>query len=127
MNDLSIYYHDPPCTVELTQGFGPPLQVQIRKFLPFTGDKTSYHRTLKDGSQHELPMPPYAIYDTGSAKTALENYIESDYHISLYLAAHLDNRDVLLWDTFQIAREGTVSQQSTCSIFRSLREVLSYL
>jgi len=76
--------------------------------MPVEGDMTSYHWTLADGRKDSLEMPPFAIFDTDSVSTTLKQYV--DHHIFSYLDNHLDNGDVLLWEPFQMALRGKVSQ-----------------
>lgn len=100
--DLTTLKGQAATEIELTQGFGPTLSLQVQEFEPVKGDETSY-RYNKDGVGHERMMPQFALANVAYAFRRIEQYLESDDTLTAYVKNYVGRASSVVQKTFEIS------------------------
>ena len=87
-------------TIEVSQGFGPTLSLQVQEFEPLEHDVTIY-QAVKDGKEFKLEMPSFALANVAQASLKLQIYVNDN--LPSYLENFLGRSSSIVSETFRIA------------------------
>ena len=103
--------------IEVTEGYtGQSVPLKVRRFRPLEGDRVD-RSWVSGGVRRSVKIPPFAIVDMESAKSAFDAYIKSG--LVNCCKTLLGAREKLLWQTYTLAIK-TVQNSSTSETDRKL-------
>lgn len=89
--------------IRLTDGYGIPITVRVRRFKELPSDKKERFIRHDDGTEETIPTEPFGLVDVEAVKTEYERYLRSGRaQICKVLCGP---REKLLWRTYQLAWE----------------------
>lgn len=104
--DLTTYCSS-PISIQLSQGCGEPITVEVTRYKPVRGDEIAYKWLDSSGGEHVKAMPPYALSDIENLKKSLQRHVETNQNA--YLQSFLSRQDVPTWEAFRIAKKWALS------------------
>lgn len=100
VDDIGTWASADSRVIHVTEGYtGRSVRLQVRRFQPQEGDKV-VRSWVSDGIKKSVDIPPFAIVDMESAKSAFDDYIKNGL---LDCCKQLLGPDKLLWQTYALA------------------------
>jgi hypothetical protein len=100
VDDIGTWASGDSRVIHVTEGYtGRSVRLQVRRFQPQEGDKV-VRSWFSDGKPKSVEIPPFAIVDMESAKSAFDDYIKNGL---FDCCKRLLGPDKLLWQTYALA------------------------
>ncbi|KAK0657484.1 hypothetical protein B0T16DRAFT_452940 [Cercophora newfieldiana] len=100
VDDIGTWESSDSRVIQVTEGYtGKFVRLQVRRFQPQDGDKLD-RSWVSDGVKKSVRIPPFAIVDMESAKSAFDDYIKAGLRDC---CERLLGPGKLLWETYALA------------------------
>lgn len=101
VDDIGSWVTSETRTIQVTEGYtGKFVELRVRRFQPQEGDRVD-RSWVSDGVKKSVTIPPFAIVDMESAKSAFDDYIKKG--LVDCCKRLLGPREKLLWRTYSLA------------------------
>jgi len=100
VDDIGTWEPSDARVIQVTEGYtGRPIRLQVRRFQPQDGDKLD-RSWVSGGVRKSVTIPPFAIVDMESAKSAFDEHIKEGLWAC---CKQLLGPEKLLWQTYALA------------------------
>jgi hypothetical protein len=100
VDDIGTWEPSDARVIQVTEGYtGRPIRLQVRRFQPQDGDKLD-RSWVSGGVRKSVTIPPFAIVDMESAKSAFDEHIKEGLWAC---CKRLLGPEKLLWQTYALA------------------------